>query len=478
LRDAALELLTSRGLEGDVRVMWVEAEYLTVENGSLERSTVSRSGGVNVRVWGGTGWGFAASQHLSLSVLPDLVDRAATMARAAASTGEPYRLAEVPVVEGRYITPVKEDPFALSLEDKLSLLFQVDEALNAPFVRHRTAHLALVRQQVWVGRTDGTRVEKTITQVGAGFSASALSKDGDLQVRSYPQNHGGNWAAAGWEFIRGLDLPGNTVRVLEELQQLMRARPLPAGEMDLVILSDQMALQVHESVGHALELDRILGFEASYAGTSFVRLEDFGRLRYGSPHMNITADGTTPGGLGTFGYDDEGVPAQKVPLIREGVLVGALTSRDTAPFLPGARAGGTVRAETELHLPILRMTNINLEPGDQPLEALIEGVEDGVLLATNRSWSIDMKRLNFQFSTEIGWRIRKGRVEEVVRNPVYTGMTPEFWARMDAVGDASTWHLWGVPNCGKGEPPQTMGVGHGTPAARFRRVRVGSAGGL
>ncbi len=451
---------------------------LAVENGSLERTTVSRSGGVNVRIWGGTGWGFAASHHLSLAVLPDLMERAAAMATAARRSGTPYHLADAPVVEGRYETPVEKDPFELSLDDKLALLFGVDEALRAPYVRHREVHLALVRQWIWVGRSDGTRVEKIITQVGAGFSVSALSKDGDLQVRSYPQNHGGNWASAGWEFVESLDLPGHTARVLEELQQLMYARPLPAGEMDLVILSDQMALQVHESVGHALELDRILGFEASYAGTSFIRLEDFGHFRYGSPHMNITADGTTPGGLGTFGFDDEGVPAQRIPLIREGVLVGALTSRDTAPFLPGARPGGTVRAETELHLPILRMTNINLEPGRYSLEALIGEVEDGVLLATNRSWSIDMKRLNFQFSTEIGWRIRKGRVQEVVRNPVYTGITPEFWARMDAVGDARTWTLWGVPNCGKGEPPQTMGVGHGTPAARFRKVRVGSAEGL
>jgi len=272
-----------------------------------------------------------------------------------------------------------------------------------------------------------------------------------------------------------MELEKHAPRVAEEAVKLLTAPPAPAGELDLVIGTNQMALQVHESIGHAVELDRVLGFEASYAGTSFATIDKLGNFRYGSPLMNVYADATTPRGLGTFGYDDEGVPAQRVPIVKEGILVGYLSSRDTAPAI-GRRSSGAARASSWNRIPIVRMTNINLEPGDLSFEELIADVEDGLFIDTNKSWSIDQKRLNFQFGTEIGWRIKHGKLTEIVRDPVYTGITPQFWASLDGVGDSSTWELWGVPNCGKGEPGQSMHVGHGVPVARFRKVKVGSKG--
>jgi TldD protein len=243
--------------------------------------------------------------------------------------------------------------------------------------------------------------------------------------------------------------------------------------MTLVIDSSQMALQVHESCGHPIELDRVLGMEASFAGTSFLTVDKLDRLQYGSEQVNIDADATAPGGLGTFGYDDEGVPAQNVPIVEAGRFVGYLTSRETAPII-GRRSTGASRAAGWNVIPLIRMTNINLRPGAAgTLDDLIADTSDGLFVSTNRSWSIDDRRLNFQFGTQVGWRIRKGRLAEMVKNPTYTGITPQFWGSCDAICDAGEWRLWGVPNCGKGEPMQTHRVGHGSAPARFRKVRVG-----
>jgi TldD protein len=277
----------------------------------------------------------------------------------------------------------------------------------------------------------------------------------------------------GFEAVRAMDLPGNAQRIAEEALQLLDADDCPSGPMTVVIDSSQMALQVHESCGHPIELDRVLGMEASFAGTSFLTLDKLDALRYGSEIVNIDADATAPGGLGTFGFDDEGVPAQNVPIVSAGRFVGYLTSRETAPII-GRRSMGSSRASGWNVIPLIRMTNVNLRPGNAgSLEDLIADTDDGLLLSTNRSWSIDDRRLNFQFGTQIGWRIRNGQRAEMIRNPTYTGITPEFWGSCDAICGDAEWRLWGVPNCGKGEPMQTHRVGHGAAPARFRNVQVG-----
>jgi len=278
---------------------------------------------------------------------------------------------------------------------------------------------------------------------------------------------------AGFEAVRALDLPGQAQRIGEEAVALLDAPQCPAGPMTVILESSQLAIQIHESCGHPIELDRVLGMEASFAGTSFLTLDRLDQLQYGSALVNIDADATVPGGLGTFGWDDEGVPAQNVPIVSGGLFVGYLTNRETAPRI-GRRSMGSARASGWDRIPIIRMTNVSLRPGAAgSLDDLIADTREGIYLDTNRSWSIDDRRLNFQFGTQAGWLIKNGRRTQLVRNPTYTGITPRFWGSCDAIAGPESWVLWGVPNCGKGEPMQTGHVSHGAAPARFRGVEVG-----
>ncbi|UCD71393.1 MAG: TldD/PmbA family protein, partial [Syntrophobacterales bacterium] len=286
---------------------------------------------------------------------------------------------------------------------------------------------------------------------------------------------GGNFATGGYEFIEGLDLPGNAERTADQAAQLLFAQACPSKVTTLILDSSQLALQIHESVGHPIELDRVLGMEVAYAGTSFLIPGKRGSFRYGSDSVNINADATIAGGLGTFGYDDEGVKAQRIPILQNGIFVNFLTSRETAGE-DGSRPNGTMRAESWNRIPLIRMTNINLQPGSWTFEDMVADTDDGIYMVTNRSWSIDDRRLNFQFGTEIAWEIKKGKMGKMFKNPTYTGITPHFWSSCDAVANEKEWRLWGLPNCGKGQPGQTAHVGHGAAPARFRNVKVGVMG--
>ena len=320
--------------------------------------------------------------------------------------------------------------------------------------------------------TEGTEVSQKILESGAGITATA-EIDGEVQKRSYPNSFRGNYHASGFEFVRAMDLPGNANRVAEEAVALCRAPDCPTKITTLVLHADQMALQVHESCGHPTELDRVLGTEISLAGGSFMALDGLGNLRYGSELVNLTADSTTPGGLGTFGWDDEGVPAGRTPLVARGIHVGYLTSRETAPRIGMTASGGAMRAENWSHTPLIRMVNVNLEPGEGTLEEIISEVKDGIYIATNKSWSIDDLRLNFQFGCETAREIKHGKLGRLYKNPVYTGITPRFWGGCTAVGGKESWVLTGITSCGKGEPIQSMHVSHGAPPARFENVQVG-----
>jgi TldD protein len=319
--------------------------------------------------------------------------------------------------------------------------------------------------------SEGRRIDQRIVHSGAGLVAYARS-DADLQWRSYPNSFGGQYEAAGYELIERLDLAGHAGETAATAAALLTAPQCPAGVSTVILDGSQVSLQIHESCGHPAELDRVLGHEANFAGTSFLTVDQLERLRYGSEVVHLVADATTPRGLGTFGFDDEGVPAQAVDLVRSGRLVGYLTSRETAPLL-GQASNGTMRAESWAHIPLIRMTNINLEPGTWKRDALIADTDDGILMETNRSWSIDDRRYNFQFGTEVGWEIRRGKRGRLLKNCTYTGVTPEFWNRCDAVCDATDWEIWGTPTCGKGQPTQTMRTAQGASSARFRDVQVG-----
>jgi TldD protein len=310
---------------------------------------------------------------------------------------------------------------------------------------------------------------------GAGFSALSY-KDGEIQKRSYPNSFGGQYQIKGYELVEELRLLEHAPRIAEEAVALHSAGQCPEGEFDLILDSSQLGLQIHESIGHPIELDRVLGSEANYAGMSFLTLDKLNTLRYGSPIVNVVCDARMEHGpgLGTFAFDDEGVPAQSVPIISAGRFTGYMTSRETAAAVGELRSNGTMRADGWGRIPLIRMTNVSLLPGEQSLEEVFDA-DHAIYMETNRSWSIDDKRYNFQFGCEIGWEIRKGRRVRMLKNPSYSGISTDFWNACEAIASREHWTLWGVPNCGKGQPEQVMGTGHGASPSRFRKIRVGSA---
>ena len=457
----------------DVRVVRRETQRIAVKDGQVGELTQDEDQGFGVRAIADGAWGFASSSVLTLAEAERVAAMAVAIARASALVKAGSVQLGLPEVHvGSYRTPVRQDPFAVPLEDKLALLLRADEGMRrVKGIRVSEANLEFLRESKFFASTEGSRVEQVLVESGAGLEATAVG-DGELQKRSYPNSFGRHQGTAGYEFVEALDLAGHAQEIAEEAVALLSAPACPSGVTTLIIGGSQLALQVHESCGHPTELDRVFGSEASYAGTSFLTPDKLGSFRYGSPVVNLTADATIPAGLGTFGYDDEGIPAQRTPLVREGIFVGYLTSRETAARL-GQRSNGTMRADGWNRIPIIRMTNINLEPGSWTLADLIADTEEGLFIDVNKSWSIDDRRLNFQFGTELAYEIKHGRLGRLYKNATYTGITPCFWGSCDAVCGAAEWRVWGTPNCGKGEPTQTAHVGHGTAPARFRNVQVG-----
>jgi len=457
----------------DIRIVRRQNEEIEVKNGKVEASIHDEDFGFGIRVLFQGAWGFACSSKVTKGEMEAVFGRALRIAKASSKVkGKEIMFPSTSPLVDRYTTPISVDPFEVAPEKKLNLLLKADEILRRnKKVKISEAFSGSYKTEKTFASTEGSYIDQEIVECGAGISATAI-EGSEIQVRSYPNSFRGNFATRGYEWIEKLALADQAERVAEEATQLLSAKPCPSKTTTLILDSSQLALQVHESVGHPIELDRILGTEASYAGTSFLKPEMVGDFKYGSEWVNIVADATTPGGLGTFGYDDEGTKAQRVPIISNGILVNLLTSRETAHHL-GKRSNGTMRADGWNRIPLIRMTNINLEPGEWTLEQMIADTDEGLFLTTNRSWSIDDKRINFQFGTEIGWEIKNGKLGEMVKNPTYTGITPKFWNSCDAIANRDHWQMWGTPNCGKGEPGQVAHVGHGTAPARFRNVQVG-----
>lgn len=477
LKGTLSDLKGREGVEyADARYLVRETESITVRNEEVAGLSRAETRGYGIRVLYRGSWGFAASGVISEQAVRETARKALEIAQASYRTQrKPVRLDDTPPQVGAYKSPWQEDPFAVPLDEKLELLFSAVRILRKDKrIVKAEGSMEIYRTRKLFLSTDGADIEQEIVESGAGIEATA-AEGREVQRRSFPTSFGGDYAARGYEFIRTLGLVDNAERIREEALALLSADPCPSGEFDLILASDQLALQVHESCGHPTELDRVLGTEISYAGGSFLTLDKLAKYRYGSQQVNIVADATIPGSIGSFGYDDEGVPAQRTFLVREGVFSGYLTSRETAPLL-GGRSNGCMRAESWNHIPLIRMVNINLEPapGGHTLDELIADTKHGILMQTNKSWSIDDLRLNFQFGCELAWEIVDGKKKRLLKNPVYTGITPEFWRSCDAVCGEGEWKIWGLPNCGKGEPPQTMHVAHGTAPARFRKVRIGS----
>ncbi len=477
----ALDAAKARGATvADVRVVAQRGRALTTKNGKVGSASDAESVGMNVRVIAAGAWGFAASSELGRGAVEATAAHAVEIARASALVKRSdVRLAPERPVVAEWSTPFKIDPFSVSVEQNIDLLLTIDAELRSvPGVTLAEANLNFNREEQWFLSSEGSDIHQTKISTGAGYAAYAFAGN-EIQKRSYPNSFGGQWQNKGYELIEELNLLENARRIGEEAVALHRADQCPEGTFDIILDSSQLGLQIHESVGHPIELDRVLGMEANFAGTSFLTLDKLRTLRYGSELVNVVADARQEHGpgLGTFGFDDEGVPAQCTPIITKGLFTGYLSSRETAHAIGENRSGGTLRAEGWNRLPMIRMTNISILPGEKPLslEQLIASTDHGILMQTNRSWSIDDKRYNFQFGCEIGWEIKNGKRVRMVKNPSYSGITTEFWNSLDAICSRDEWTLWGTPNCGKGQPQQVMGTGHGASPARFRRIKVGSA---
>ena len=474
----ALDLAGVQGASyADIRLVHTKQERLTVRSGVVDTLSSDESSGFGVRVLVDGCWGFASSYDPAPGEIDRVTALAVRIARSSAqSRKEQVDLGPPVTSRGSYTTPIQVDPFTISKEQKLALLLDADQRMGAiKGVRSTQGNLIFIKESKTFANTEGAHVEQTIYEAGGGIQATAVGQ-GEIQRRSYPQSQGRQQGCAGWEYVAAMDLPGQAERVATEAVELLTADPCPSDTVTTLIIGGaQLALQVHESCGHAVELDRVLGTEAAFAGTSFLTTDKLNNFQYASEQVNISADSLQLPGLGCFGWDDEGVPAQSTPIVRNGAFVGYLMSRETASSL-GLASNGCMRAASWNRIPLIRMTNVNLDPGTWELEDLIADTERGIYIEMNRSWSIDDRRYNFQFGTEMGREIKKGKLGRMLRNCTYTGITPQFWDSCDAVCNENHWQMWGTPNCGKGQPGQIGHTGHGAAPARFRNVRVGVLG--
>ena len=474
----ALDAVSRRGVAyADVRAVDSRDRDLSIKNGKVGHVSSGESQGLGIRVLANGCWGFAATDDLS----GEGIERAAALALEIANAGTAARTHEVALApeekhEAVWHSPMAIDPFTVPVDRSLATLLSIDTELrrNPGINLAETSMQFEKRRQMFVS-TLGSVIDQTRCLSGAGFAATCY-KDGDLQKRSFPNSFGGQFQLKGYELVDELRLVEHASRIAEEAVALHQADQCPEGEFDLILDSAQLGLQIHESIGHPIELDRVLGSEANYAGMSFLTLDQLHRLRYGSDIVNVVCDARLEHGpgLGTFAFDDEGVPAQGNDIIRNGQFVGYMTSRETASAVGETRSNGCMRADGWSRLPLIRMTNVSLQPGEQTLEEVFD-VDHGIYMETNRSWSIDDKRYNFQFGCEIAWEIRRGKRVRMLKNPSYSGISTEFWNACDAIAGREHWTLWGVPNCGKGQPEQVMGTGHGASPSRFRRIKVGGA---
>jgi len=475
----AIDTAQLRGASyADVRVMHIRQRDLTTKNGQVGTLAQSESIGLGIRVLANGAWGFASTDRLTSEGVADCAAQAVSIARASAlaKRGEVVMAAEDAYIDS-WQSPFRKDPFEIPLETQLELLLAADAAMRSvKGITLTETGMQFRKIDSWFASSIGSRIHQRKVITGCGIAATSF-QGAEIQKRSYPNSFGGQHTLQGYELVESLELLKHAPRVAEEAAALRSAAQCPEKTGTVILGASQLGLQIHESIGHPIELDRVLGQEANFAGTSFLTLDKLNNLRYASHIVNVVADARIEHGpgLGTFAYDDEGVPAQCTNIIKEGQFRGYLSNRETAHLVGLQRSSGTMRTESWNRLPIIRMTNISLLPGTWSFDDLVADTDDAILMETNRSWSIDDRRYQFQFSTEIGWEIKGGKKGRMLKNPSYSGITTEFWNSCDAICKFDEWTLWGTPNCGKGQPMQTMGTGHGASPARFRNVRIGTA---
>lgn len=470
----ALDVARSRGASyADVRIVDVRREDLVVLNGQISHTDFSDDLGLGIRVIVDGAWGFASCPDISEASIAAAAEQACSIAAAGAKANfESTRLSELGSYQDTWCTPVMENPFKVPLETRLDLLLSVDEILRKDErIKRAQSMMAFLKEKQYFASSEGSWITQEIIRVGTGYSATAV-QDGEVQIRSYPMSFGGIFKSGGYELVTASKLLENAERVREEAIALTTAPVCPSVETDLILMPSQLCLQIHESVGHPNELDRVLGWEADFAGTSFNLTKNKDEFRYGSDLVNLVADNTVPGGLATQGYDDDGVPAKRWHIVQNGLFVDYFTTRDSAPFL-NQKSNGCNRAQGWSNVPITRIPNLSLMPNEGSLDDLIGDTKDGILMDNNKSWSIDQRRLNFQFGCEAAWEIKDGKKGRLLRNPNYQDMTPRFWRSCDAICGHDEWELIGIANCGKGQPGQVAEMSHGCAPARFKGVTIG-----
>ena len=472
----AVDVAKQRGASyADARILRLRNQWISAEDQRIAEITDSESFGIGVRVIADGAWGFAADARVDKGTIEKVAARAVEIAKASALAKAPDGLhwAKEPAHTGVYRTPVEKDPFKVSLEDKTGLLLAIGkEVLAVKGVRKYHGFMRFRGEQRFMANTEGTLVESDCTSLMAWYQATAV--DETTAKTRYLEATALN---AGWEHIEKTPLLAEARRVGEEAVQHLSAKPCPVGKKDLILMPSHLALTMHESIGHATELDRVLGMEESLAGSSFATIDQLGKLKYGSPHMNIVCDNTMPVGLGTRGWDDDGVEGQRWHVIKDGILIDYMTGREVCHAIGAERSHGSCRADSWASIPIVRQSNIGLEPGEKPLtpNELIADTKDGILIDGMGSFSIDQRRQNFQFGGDCFWEIKNGKKAGMLKDVTYQAITTEFWGSLDAVCDKRFWEPIGVMGCGKGDPMQIAQMTHGSAPSRFRQIDVGGA---
>ncbi|MDX2184542.1 MAG: TldD/PmbA family protein [Gemmatimonadaceae bacterium] len=465
----------------DCRIGRYRRQSVAARERQIQNVSDSESFGCGVRVLVQGSWGFAATSDLSTAGVVKAAREAVVLAKAARAVQKrPVELAPVKPVTGSWMTPITRDPIDVPIEDKVALLLAANEAaLKVPGVRFANSSLSLLREVKTLATSEGTLVTQTFVRVGPGFTATATA-DGDFQAYTEELAPRGS----GWEYVESLDLPGNAARWAAIAAEKLKAKPVEPGRYDLILDPTNLWLTIHESIGHPTELDRAVGEEANYAGTSFVAPPEavLGKLKYGTPLLNVKADRLQPGSLARCAWDDEGVPAEEWNIIEKGIFKDYQTTREQAAWIAKQtgvrRSHGCSFADSWSSVQFQRMPNISVMPGSKEtsLDDIVAATDRGIVVKNRGSWSIDNQRYNFQFSGQVFYEVRGGKITGMLKDVAYQSTTPVFWNAMDMIGGPKSYWLGGTFSDGKGQPGQVNSVSHGCPPARFRNVNILNTG--
>src|SRR5438132_3658127 len=470
LAELALKRIVASGAEyGDIRFLASTTQTIRGEDRHIASIRETEDRGFGIRVLYHGAWGFAASSVLSLEEVPRVAESAIDIAKGSASlASEKVKLADEPIHRDRVVTARRVDPFAVAIEHKTALLLETMEYVHRqPGIVRSSASLWARQDRKLFVSTEGSRLEFDLLAVNGDFDATAVH-DGRFASRSFNTPY----LRMGYELIEDANFLAEAPRIASQAVEKVKAPTTEPGLYDLVLDPEHLSLTMHESCGHSSELDRALGYEANYAGTSFLTTEKRGTFRYGSPHVNLVADNCEPKTLAATGYDDDGVACQQWDIVRDGIFVGYCTNREVAPKIGETRSRGSNRADSWGSVPIVRIANIGLEPGTATLDELFAEVKRGIFIEGHGSYSIDQRRYNFQFGGDAFWLIENGKRTHMVRDVIYHGITPEFWGSCDGVADRSHRRQYGFITCGKGQPGQSGWMTHAASHARFRNVNV------